>query len=41
VDGWDLDTCEGYLGAVENDGRPASSGEVQYLWIECGIDYRG
>ncbi|HEX5366672.1 MAG TPA: hypothetical protein VFW63_08425 [Acidimicrobiales bacterium] len=38
VGGWNLDTCEGYLGAVLSAGRPPSSGEVQHLWLECGID---
>ena len=41
VDGWTLDTCEGFLGAVQSAGRPPSSGEIQYLWIECGIDITG
>ena len=41
VDGWNLDTCEGFLGAVQAAGRPPSSGEIQYLWIECGIDITG
>jgi hypothetical protein len=39
--GWNLDTCEGYLGAVKTANRPASSGETQYLFTECGIDYQG
>lgn len=39
--GWNLDTCEGFLGAVDTAGRPATSGETQYLFIECGIDYQG
>jgi len=39
--GWNLDTCAGFLGAVQSAGRPPSSGEVQYLYVECGIDYRG
>lgn len=38
VDGWNLDTCEGFLGAVQSAGRSPSSGEIQHLWIECGID---
>lgn len=41
VDGWNLDTCEGFLGAVQSAGRAPSSGEIQYLWIECGIDLTG
>lgn len=36
-----LETCEDFLEAVQTAGRPPSSGEIQYLWIECGIDYRG
>ena len=41
VNGWNLDTCEGYLGAVLSAGRAPSSGEIQYLWLECGIDIAG
>ena len=37
----DLNTCDGFLAAVQNAGRPPSSGEVQYLYIECGIDIAG
>ena len=41
MNGWNLDTCEGYLGAVLSAGRAPSSGEIQYLWLECGIDIAG
>lgn len=36
--GWNLETCDGYLGAVLTSGRAPSSGEVMYLQTECGID---
>jgi len=31
--------CDQYLHGVLTAGRPPSSGEIQYLYIECGIDY--
>lgn len=33
--------CDEFLREVQSAGRPPTSGEVQYLWFECGIDYRG
>jgi len=31
--------CAEFLTDVVNAGRPPTSGEIQYLHYECGIDY--
>jgi hypothetical protein len=35
------DPCASLVAELESSGRAPSSGEVQYLFIECGIDYQG